>query len=198
MRPMTVINNATTRLSIFCYYNIQEDILHAGADGQKFGSQTRAPRKRYSQNTSGPAKACPRSVQECQSYGHQCLHRGQWHALSFDLLMNNSTGDSPDILSTDTRRGKTCELCPARSVRLSVRPSIPRSAGTSMAPVQHHRRQNQQVHISLCKSRSTRSASWPLGHHPADCRLCPRQDQSKLRWCVNYPLQAQPPVTGVH
>ncbi|ECM9557039.1 Tn3 family transposase, partial [Salmonella enterica subsp. enterica serovar Enteritidis] len=30
------INNATTRLSIFKHYNIQDDSLHASADGQKF------------------------------------------------------------------------------------------------------------------------------------------------------------------
>ena len=50
------INNATEHLSIFKHYNIQEDNLHASADGQKFEAKRETFRTRYSSKYFGTSK----------------------------------------------------------------------------------------------------------------------------------------------
>ncbi|WP_142889932.1 Tn3 family transposase, partial [Klebsiella pneumoniae] len=50
------INNATAKLPIFRYYNIQEDVIHASADGQKFEARRETFKTRYSSKYFGTQK----------------------------------------------------------------------------------------------------------------------------------------------
>ncbi len=49
------INNAA-KLPIFRYYNIQEDVIHASADGQKFEARRETFKTRYSSKYFGTQK----------------------------------------------------------------------------------------------------------------------------------------------
>ena len=99
------INNATAKLPIFSHYYIQEGLLHVSADGQKFEAKRETFRTRYSSKYFGTAKGlsnvslnanhmaiCNRIIGSNEHESHYI----------FDLLMNNSTEITPDILSTDT------------------------------------------------------------------------------------------------
>ena len=54
LRPETLnlgndaVNDATAKLAIFKHYNIQEGLIHASADGQKFESRLETFKTRYS------------------------------------------------------------------------------------------------------------------------------------------------------
>ena len=50
------INNATARLPIFKHHNIQEDVVHASADGQKFEAKRDTFKIRYSSKYFGTQK----------------------------------------------------------------------------------------------------------------------------------------------
>ena len=50
------INNATAKLPIFKHYNIQEDIIHASTDGQKFEARRETFKTRYSSKYFGTQK----------------------------------------------------------------------------------------------------------------------------------------------
>ena len=62
LRPETLnlgndaINDGTAKLSIFKHYNIQEGLIHASADGQKFESRLETFKTRYSSKYFGTNK----------------------------------------------------------------------------------------------------------------------------------------------
>ena len=62
LRPETLnlgndaINDATAKLAIFKHYNIQEGLIHASADGQKFESRLETFKTRYSSKYFGTNK----------------------------------------------------------------------------------------------------------------------------------------------
>eukprot|EP01086_Lenisia_limosa_P011649 TRINITY_DN379_c0_g1_i10.p1 TRINITY_DN379_c0_g1~~TRINITY_DN379_c0_g1_i10.p1 ORF type:complete len:1007 (-),score=93.96 TRINITY_DN379_c0_g1_i10:801-3821(-) len=99
------INNATTRLSIFKHYNIQDDSLHASADGQKFEAKRETFRTRYSSKYFGTSKGVSAVSLNANHMAINARVIGanehESHYI-FDLLMNNSTEIIPDMLSTDT------------------------------------------------------------------------------------------------
>jgi len=99
------INNATTRLSIFKHYNIQEDNLHASADGQKFEAKRETFRTRYSSKYFGTSKGVSaislNAIHMAINARVIGANEHESHFI-FDLLMNNSTEIIPDVLSTDT------------------------------------------------------------------------------------------------
>ncbi|ABM20967.1 MULTISPECIES: Tn3 family transposase [Gammaproteobacteria] len=99
------INNATTRLSIFNHYNIQDDNLHASADGQKFEAKRETFRTRYSSKYFGTSKGVSAISLNANHMAINARVIGanehESHYI-FDLLMNNSTEIIPDTLSTDT------------------------------------------------------------------------------------------------
>ena len=77
MRPMTA---STTPLHdrAFWHYNIQEDILHASADGQKFEAKRETFRTRYSSKYFGTSKGVSAVSLNANHMGHQCPgYRGQ-------------------------------------------------------------------------------------------------------------------------
>jgi TnpA family transposase len=99
------INNATARLPIFKHYNIQEDIIHASADGQKFEVKRETFKTRYSSKYFGTQKGVSAM---CLVANHTAINsrviganEHESHYI-FDLLMNNSTEIIPNVLSTDT------------------------------------------------------------------------------------------------
>jgi TnpA family transposase len=99
------INNATAKLPIFKHYNIQEDIIHASADGQKFEARRETFKTRYSSKYFGTQKGVSAmslianhaaiNARVIGANEHESHH-------IFDLLMNNSSEIVPDVLSTDT------------------------------------------------------------------------------------------------
>ncbi len=99
------INNATAKLPIFKHYNIQEDIIHASADGQKFEARRETFKTRYSSKYFGTQKGVSAmslianhaavNARVIGANEHESHH-------VLDLLMNNSSEIVPDVLSTDT------------------------------------------------------------------------------------------------
>lgn len=99
------INNSTAKLPVFKHYNIQEDIVHASADGQKFEARRETFKTRYSSKYFGTQKGVSAmslianhaaiNARVIGANEHESHH-------IFDLLMNNSSEIVPDVLSTDT------------------------------------------------------------------------------------------------
>lgn len=111
LRPETlhqandIINNATARLPIFKYYNIQEDMIHASADGQKFESKRETFKTRYSSKYFGAQKGVSAiSLNANHAAVNARVIGANEHESHFiyDLLKNNSSEIIPDVLSTDS------------------------------------------------------------------------------------------------
>lgn len=111
MRPETLntaidcINNATAKLPIFKHYNIQEDIVHASADGQKFECRREKFKTRYSSKYFGTQKGVSAIslIANHAAINARVIGANEHEShYIFDLLMNNSSEIIPDVLSTDT------------------------------------------------------------------------------------------------
>jgi TnpA family transposase len=111
LRPETLnnandaINNAVARLEIFRHYNIQDDLIHASADGQKFESRLETFKTRYSSKYFGTKKGVSAITLIAN---HAALNarvigsnEHESHYI-FDLLQSNTSEIQPDVLSTDT------------------------------------------------------------------------------------------------
>ncbi len=99
------INNATARLPIFKYYNIQDDIIHASADGQKFEARRETFKTRYSSKYFGTQKGVSAMslIANHAAINARVIGANEHEShYIFDLLQNNSSEIQPDILSTDT------------------------------------------------------------------------------------------------
>jgi len=111
VRPETLnqandaINNATAKLSIFKHYNIQENLVHASADGQKFESRLATFKTRYSSKYFGTNKGVS-SVTLVANHAalNATIIGSNEHESHYilDLLQNNTSNIKPDVLSTDT------------------------------------------------------------------------------------------------
>ncbi|HAS25075.1 MAG TPA: Tn3 family transposase, partial [Vibrio sp.] len=111
LRPETlnnandIVNNATAQLAIFKHYDIQEGLIHASADGQKFESRLETFKTRYSSKYFGTNKGLSSLTLIAN---HAALNarvigsnEHESHYI-FDLLYNNTSEIKPDVLSTDT------------------------------------------------------------------------------------------------
>ncbi len=111
LRPETlnnandVINNSVAKLAIFKHYNIQEDLIHASTDGQKFESRLETFKTRYSSKYFGTNKGVSAITLIAN---HAALNakvigsnEHESHYI-FDLLQSNTSEIRPDVLSTDT------------------------------------------------------------------------------------------------
>ncbi|EIF42700.1 protein TnpA [gamma proteobacterium BDW918] len=99
------INNATAMLPIFKHYNIQEDIIHASADGQKFEARRETFKTRYSSKYFGTQKGVSAMslIANHAAINARVIGANEHEShYIFDLLMNNSSEIIPDVLSTDT------------------------------------------------------------------------------------------------
>ena len=133
LRPETVevannrINNATARLPIFKHYNIQEDVIHASADGQKFEAKRDTFKTRYSSKYFGTQKgvsALSLIVNHAATNAKIiCANEHESHYI-FDLLFNNTSEIKPEVLSTDTPWREPRKLCVAGSVWLQLRAKV--------------------------------------------------------------------------
>ena len=111
LRPETLnlgndaINDATAKLSIFKHYNIQEGLIHASADGQKFESRLDTFKTRYSSKYFGTNKGLTSMnlIANHVALNARIIGANE-HESHFilDLLHNNTSEIKPDILSTDT------------------------------------------------------------------------------------------------
>lgn len=100
-----IISNAIAKLSIFKHYSLQEGVIHASADEQKFESRMSTFKTRYSSKYFGTEKGVsaitlvanhvPINAQVIGANEHESHY-------IFDLLYNNNSDIKPDILSTDT------------------------------------------------------------------------------------------------
>ena len=111
VRPETLnnandaINNATAKLAIFKHYNIQEDLIHASADGQKFESRLETFKTRYSSKYFGTNKGVSSLTLVANHAAVNAKVIGSNEHEShyiFDLLQSNTSDIKPDVLSTDT------------------------------------------------------------------------------------------------
>ncbi|MFK7731190.1 MAG: Tn3 family transposase [Pseudomonadales bacterium] len=111
VRPETLknasdaINNATAKLAIFKHYNIQEDLIHASADGQKFESRLETFKTRYSSKYFGTNKGVSSMTLVANHAAVNAKVIGSNEHEShyiFDLLQSNTSDIKPDVLSTDT------------------------------------------------------------------------------------------------
>ena len=99
------IINATSKLAMFQYYNIEEDQIHSSSDGQKFGTKFDTINSRYSPKYYGLGKGLsdytmvanhiPVNAKIIGTHEHESYH-------VFDVLYNNETDVKPEIHSTDT------------------------------------------------------------------------------------------------
>lgn len=99
------INNATAKLPIFKHYNIQEDVIHASADGQKFEARRETFKTRYSSKYFGTQKGVSAMslIANHAAINARVIGANEHEShYIFDLLMNNSSEIIPDVLSTDT------------------------------------------------------------------------------------------------
>ena len=99
------INNATAKLPIFKHYNIQENIIHASADGQKFEARRETFRTRYSSKYFGTQKGVSAMslIANHAAVNARVIGANEHEShYILDLLMNNSSEIIPDMLSTDT------------------------------------------------------------------------------------------------
>lgn len=111
LRPETLnlgndaINDATAKLAIFRHYNIQEGLIHASADGQKFESRLETFKTRYSSKYFGTNKGLTSMnlIANHVALNARIIGSNE-HESHFilDLLHNNTSEIKPDILSTDT------------------------------------------------------------------------------------------------
>lgn len=111
LRPETLslandaINDATAQLAIFKHYNIQEGLIHASADGQKFESRLETFKTRYSSKYFGTNKGLTSMnlIANHVALNARIIGANE-HESHFilDLLHNNTSEIKPDILSTDT------------------------------------------------------------------------------------------------
>lgn len=108
-----IVSDAIAALPIFKHYNIQEDIIHASADGQKFESRVSTIRVRYSSKYLGRGKglsALSLSANHVPVNAKlMALNEHESHHM-FDLLYNNNTDIQPDILSTDNHGTNQCNF----------------------------------------------------------------------------------------
>jgi TnpA family transposase len=100
-----VVSNAIANLKIFQHYNIQENVLHASADGQKFESRLHTFKTRYSSKYFRTKKGVSAMTMVANHVPVNARVIGanehESHYI-FDLLFNNTSEIQPDILSTDT------------------------------------------------------------------------------------------------
>jgi TnpA family transposase len=99
------ISNAIAQLPIFKYYNVEEEVIHASSDGQKFETQIDILRSRYSPKYFGLDKGIvpytllanhvPINAKMIGANDHES------HFL-FDVIYNNTSDIRPDRVSTDT------------------------------------------------------------------------------------------------
>ena len=99
------LSNDIAKLEILQHYNIQEGVLHASADGQKFESRLHTFKTRYSSKYFGTNKGVsavtlvanhvPVNARVIGANEHESHY-------IFDLLFNNTSEIKPDVLSTDT------------------------------------------------------------------------------------------------
>lgn len=104
-RANDLISNAIAKLDIFKYYNIQEDVLHASYDGQRFESRFNTISTHFSSKYFGRGKGLsavslnanhvPVNAEIMKPYSHES------HYL-FDVLHGNTSDIQPDLISTDT------------------------------------------------------------------------------------------------
>lgn len=100
-----VINNALAKLDIFKHYHIQEDLIHASADGQKFESRLETFRTRYSSKYFGTNKGVSAMtlVANHAALNSRVIGSNEHEShYIFDLLQSNTSEIKPDVLSTDT------------------------------------------------------------------------------------------------
>lgn len=100
-----IISNAIAKLTIFRYWNLQPDLLHASLDGQKFITEWDNFLARHSKKYLGRdqgvvaysliANHIPINTMIIGANEHESR-------FFFDLIYNNSSEIQPDIFSTDT------------------------------------------------------------------------------------------------
>ena len=99
-----IVSNSIAKLPIFRYYNIQEDLLHASSDGQKFESRKSTMRTRFSSKYLGRGKGLSNITLSANHVPVNAklmgLNEHESHYV-FDLLYNNTSDIQPDMLSTD-------------------------------------------------------------------------------------------------
>jgi TnpA family transposase len=111
IRPETLhdasdaVNNAIAELPIFRHYHIQEDKLHASADGQKFETHLDTFKTRYSSKYFGTNKGITAMTMVANHIALNARIIGSNEHEShyiYDLLQSNTIDIKPDVLSTDT------------------------------------------------------------------------------------------------
>jgi TnpA family transposase len=99
-----LISNTVAKLPIFRHYNIQENVIHASSDGQKFESKKSTLRTRFSSKYLGKGKGLSAITLSANHIPINAkvmgLNEHESHHI-FDLLYNNTSDINPDVLSTD-------------------------------------------------------------------------------------------------
>lgn len=100
-----IVNQKFSKLAIYLYYKLG-DLLHGGADGQKFKTSKETFNSRHSPKYYGLDKGVAPYSLGINYTVVNCIpdkgaHQHESHFL-FDIIMNNTSGIDPDRVSTDT------------------------------------------------------------------------------------------------
>ncbi|HTS44535.1 MAG TPA: Tn3 family transposase [Puia sp.] len=99
-----LVTNALAKLSIFKYFNIEEDTIHGSIDGQKIDTQINTINARHSPKYFGLRKGVASISLIANNIPVNAriigTHEHESHFL-YDLVFNNTSDVDPDIVSTD-------------------------------------------------------------------------------------------------
>src|SRR5660398_79493 len=103
-RANDFVTNALAKLSIFKYFNIEEETIHGSIDGQKIDTQTNTINARHSPKYFGLRKGVasitlianniPVNARIIGAHEHESY-------FAYDLVFNNTSDVDPHIVSTD-------------------------------------------------------------------------------------------------
>lgn len=159
------VSDAIAQLPIFRHYNIQDNLIHASFDGQKFESRMNTIRTRYSSKYLGRGKGLS-ALSLCANHvpinaKMMGLNEHESHYL-FDLMYNNTSQIRPDVVSTDSHGANQINFA---LLDLSGWQFAPRykNPGRVLAELFVCERDGREIRISLKKSIRERSIidGWP-------------------------------------
>ncbi len=168
------INNATAKLPIFRYYNIQEDVIHASADGQKFEARRETFKTRYSSKYFGTQKGVSAMtlIANHAAINARVIGANEHEShYIFDLLMSNTSDIIPDVLSTDTHGVNHVNFALLDLFGYQFAPRYARVGKVinDMFDV----KEDKEHRIQLCLKKANQYPSYcaALGYHPTDCSI---------------------------
>lgn len=165
------IINATAKLPIFKHYSIQEDIVHASADGQKFEARRETFKMRYSSKYFGTQKGVSAMslIANHAAINAKVIGANEHEShYIFDLLMNNSSEITPDVLSADTHGVNHINFALLDLFGYSFAPRYVRVGRIINEMFDVKQDNDQRIQLHLKKSHQYQTYHAALGYYPTN------------------------------